>query len=129
MASLRETVRINAAPDAVWGVVRQADGLADWFPGVTAVRMDGDARTVVMDGGLELVESVVNVDDDLRRFQYRIEPGLVPVEYHLSTIDVLEDGDASLLVYSAEVQPDDLAGLIAPAIQAGAAGLKAHLEA
>ena len=57
-----------------------------------------------------ITEEIVTVDDDLRRFQYSITEMPIPVEYHLSTIDVLEDGDGTLIVYGVDVQPDMLEG-------------------
>ena len=70
----------------------------------------------------------MNVDGDLRRFQYRITGGM-PVEHHLGPVDVLEDGPQSRMVaYSTEITPDDLAGLTGPSVEGGVQSLKAHLE-
>jgi len=53
----------------------------------------------------------------------------MPVEHHLGTVDVLEDGpQSSLVVYSTEITPDHLAGLVGPSVEGGVQGLKAHLE-
>ncbi len=69
-----------------------------------------------------------NVDNALRRFQYRITAGM-PVEHHLGTVDVLADGEGqSLVAYSTEVTPDAIADLMGPSIEGGLQGLKAHLE-
>ncbi len=54
----------------------------------------------------------------------------MPVEHHLGTDDVPEDGpDGALVVYSTEITPDSLADMIGPSIDGGVQGLKAHLEA
>ncbi len=88
----------------------------------------GGARSCTLAGGNQLEEDVVNVDGELRRFQYRITGGM-PVEHHLGTVDVLEDGaDGALVVYSTEITPDSLADVIGPSIDGGVQGLKAHLE-
>jgi len=63
----------------------------------------------------------------LRRFQYKITGGL-PVDHHLGTVDLLEDGPNSLVVYSTEITPDELADVVGPSIEGGVQGLKAHLE-
>ena len=57
-------------------------------------------------------------DADLRRFQYRIVPGLVPVESHLGTIDVIEHGPESIVVYSTEVSPDSFGSTMQATIAA-----------
>ena len=79
-------------------------------------------------GGAELVEELVTVDDGLRRFQYRITEGPMPLEFHLATVDVLPDGDSSLVIYSTEVIPDDAKPVVDAAIASGVEGLKAYLE-
>lgn len=128
MASLRSTARIARPADEVWKTVSDVAGISAWFPGIEHATAAEGTRTCTLAGGHELQEDVVNVDHDLRRFQYRITGG-IPVEHHLGTVDVLEDGpDSALVVYSTEVSPDSLAGLMGPSIEGGVQGLKAHLE-
>ena len=128
MASLRSTARIARPADEVWKVVSDAAGISAWFPGIETATAGDGTRSCTLAGGHELQEDVVNVDHALRRFQYRITGGM-PVEHHLGTVDVLEDGpDAALVVYSTEVTPDGLADLMGPSIEGGVQGLKAHLE-
>ena len=127
MASLRTHARIARPADEVWKVVSDAAGISEWFPGIEQATVDNGTRTCTLAGGMTLVEDVVTVDDELRRFQYRITDGM-PVENHLGTVDVLDDGDGALVVYSTEVSPDSLADLMRPAIEGGVQGLKAKLE-
>lgn len=128
MASLRSTARIARPADEVWKVVSDPAGISAWFPGIEHATAEEGTRTCTLAGGHELREDVVNVDDELRRFQYRITEGM-PVDYHLGTVDVLEDGpQASLVVYSTEVTPDGLAKLMGRSVEGGVQGLKAHLE-
>jgi hypothetical protein len=97
-------------------------------PGIEQSSASGSTRSCTLAGGMQLEEDIVNVDDALRRFQCRITAGM-PVEHHLGTVDVLEDGDGqSLVVYSTEVTPDAIADLMGPSIEGGLQGLKAHLE-
>lgn len=128
MATIRHHITIDRSPDEVWKVVSDAGAISTWFPGMESSSSDGATRTVVMGGGIELQEDIVTNDDELRRFQYRITPGAMPVDYHLGTIDVLPVGDTSLVVYSAEIVPDDIAPLLSPALEGGLAGLKARIE-
>jgi hypothetical protein len=74
--------------------------------------------------GGPLEEEIVTSDPQLRRFQYRIVGGAVPVEQHLGTVDVLEDRDGPLVVSSTEVTPDELAGQLGPTIEEGLQGLR-----
>ncbi|MBC7680528.1 MAG: SRPBCC family protein [Pseudorhodobacter sp.] len=128
MASLRSTARISRPADEVWKTVSDAAGISAWFPGIEHATATDGTRSCTLVGGHELHEDVVNVDHDLRRFQYTITSGM-PVEYHLGTVDVLENGpEGALVVYSTEITPNSLAELIGPSIEGGVQGLKAHLE-
>lgn len=128
MASLRSTARIARPADEVWKTVSDAAGISAWFPGIEQATAADGTRSCTLAGGHELQEDIVNVDSELRRFQYKITAGM-PVEYHLGTVDVLEDGpDSTLVVYSTEIIPDSLAELMGPSIEGGVHGLKAHLE-
>lgn len=128
MASLRSTARIARPADEVWEVVSDPAGISAWFPGIEEATAGAGTRSCTLAGGHQLEEDVVNIDDALRRFQYRITGGM-PVEHHLGTVDVLEDGpQGALVVYSTEITPDSLADVIGPSIDGGVQGLKAHLE-
>lgn len=127
MASLRATARIARPADAVWKVVSDAAGISAWFPGIEHATAADGTRSCTLAGGHELHEDIVNIDGDLRRFQYSITSWL-PVDHHLGTVDVLEDGQNSLVVYSTEITPDELADVVGPSIEGGVQGLKAHLE-
>ena len=127
MATIRHHAHVKASPDEIWKVVSDSSTMPSWFPGVKGVKVDGNRRTVDL-GGMELIEDIVTSDDELRRFQYRIVGGPMVPEYHLGTIDVLPDGDGSLVIYATEVLPDAAKQMIDPTIAAGVAAIKAHLE-
>jgi uncharacterized membrane protein len=129
MATLRSDARIARPADEVWKVVSDVGGISKWFPSIESATVTPSGRTISLGGGITLNEDVVTNDDALRRFQYKILPGgPVPVEFHLGTVDVLEDGDGSRVVYSTEITPDSLAAILGPSIEAGVAGLKDHVE-
>lgn len=127
MATIRHHAHIDRSPGEVWKVVADAGAISNWFPGIDTSSADGATRRCSM-GGAELVEELVTVDDGLRRFQYRITEGPMPLEFHLATVDVLPDGDSSLVIYSTEVIPDDAKPVVDAAIASGVEGLKAYLE-
>ena len=127
MATLRETIHIDAPPAKVWAEVRNPMAFVNWFEGLEA-ELVGNARKIKM-GDATITEEIVTVDDDLRRFQYSITEMPIPVEFHLATIDVLEDGGGTLVVYGVDVKPDSLAPLLGPTISGAATAMKQHLEA
>ncbi|MGE3795769.1 MAG: SRPBCC family protein [Dehalococcoidia bacterium] len=127
MATIRHHAHIDRSPDDVWKVVSDAGAISEWFPGIDTSIAEGNTRRCSM-AGSTLAEEIVTVDDALRRFQYRISEGPMPLQFHLGTVDVLPDGDGSLVVYSTEVVPDDAKPLFDPAIAGGVQGLKNYLE-
>jgi len=127
MATTRSHVRINRSADDVWKVVSDAGNIAAWFPSITTSSVSGTTRSCEMEGGIPLVEEIVTNDPRLRRFQYRITSG-VPLESHLGTVDVLDDGTASIVVYTTDVVPDAMADVLGPSIEAGVQGLKQYCE-
>lgn len=129
MATIRHHAQIDRSPDDVWRAVADAGAISTWFPLIEASRAEGDSRFCTLQGGGKLEEQIVTSDDELRRFQYRITDGDMPVEFHLGTIDVLPNGDGSLVVYSTEVTPDEVAEQMDGALAEGLQGLKEHLEA
>jgi hypothetical protein len=125
---MRETIHIDAPPEKIWAELREPLALLDWFDGIDSGEMVGTARKLKM-GDISVTEEIVTVDDDLRRFQYSITELPIPIEFHLSTIDVLEDGDGTLIVYGVDVRPDELKGILAPTISGAVKGMKKHFEA
>jgi carbon monoxide dehydrogenase subunit G len=128
MATLRTHLTIDRPADEVWSVVSDAGNISAWFPMVQTSTADGGQRHCELDGGVPLDEEIVTNDAELRRFQYRIVGGAVPVTSHLGTVDVLEQGGSSLVVYSTEVTPDEVAGTLGPAVEDGLRGLKSYCE-
>lgn len=127
MATIRHHTHIGRSPDDVWKVVSDAGAISNWFPGIDTSSAEGAVRRCAM-GDVQLTEDIVTVDDELRRFQYRITEGPMPLEFHLGTIDVLPDGDGSLVIYSTEVLPDDAKALFDPVLAGGVEGLRSYLE-
>ena len=127
MATMRAHARINRPADEVWKVVSDV-GNMDWFPAAESCSLSGTTRTVTFGGGITVDEEIVTNDDELRRLQYRIVGGAMPVESHLGTVDVLEDGDSSILVYSTDVEPDGLAKPMRSSTRAAVEALKQRLE-
>ncbi|MGH2684305.1 MAG: SRPBCC family protein [Actinomycetota bacterium] len=127
MATIRHHTHVDRSPDDVWKVVSDAGSISAWFPGIETSSAEGSERRCSVAGGIELVEEIVTVDDELRRFQYRITEGM-PVEFHLGTVDVLPDGDGALVIYSTDVLPDQTKEFMNSALADGLAGLKSHLE-
>lgn len=129
MGTIRQHAHIDRHADDVWKAVSDWETVSRWFPMIVESSIQDDGlRNCVLANGAALQEQLVTSDDDLRRFQYTIVSGDLPVESHLATIDVLEDGDGCLVLYSVELDPDDLAEQFTPAVRDAVDGLKQHLD-
>jgi hypothetical protein len=128
MATIRLHTHVDAIPRDVWKEVRDPIALVEWMPGIDGGEMVTDTARKLRMGDISIVEEIVTVDDDLMRFQYTITEMPVPIEAHLTTIDVLPDGDGSLLIIGVNVKPDELAPIIKPAMEGALAGIKNHVE-
>ncbi|TCK25630.1 SRPBCC family protein [Pseudonocardia endophytica] len=129
MPTLRSHVVIDAPPDAVWKLVSDTANIADWFPAMRSSSGDDSRRKVVLQDGSTLDEAVVSSDANMRRYQYRVVGGDLPVEHHLGTIDVIElDAGRSIVVYGTEIEPPDIAEAFDAAISEAVSGLPHHFH-
>jgi len=128
MATIRKQVTIDVPLDAVWGALRDYGALHEMAAGfVTATEMDGDDRLVTFANGNVLRERLISIDDDARRVAWTIVDG--PYSHHNGVAQVFSDGDArTRFVWTADLLPDETAGLSAEAMEIGTQAIKRELE-
>ncbi len=142
MATMRREIWIDRTADDVWSVVGDPLAVTSWFPGTTAVELDGDLRTITLASGLPLIATIA-VHPHLRRFQYRLQ-GALPVEEHLTSIDVIavpepggdgfgdgspvDQAERCVVVYSTDVVPHALAPIVDGAVGDALEALKQLME-
>jgi hypothetical protein len=127
MATIRHHAHIARPAAEVWAIVEDPGDIDSWLPGIDACTLDGDVRTIST-MGIEIKEQILVNDPELRRMQYTIVAGPVQPEHHLATIDVIENGDETVFVYSCDVRPDDLGALFDGVYKAGAEAIKERAE-
>ncbi len=101
---------IDAPVDDVWQAIRRFDGVGDWNPGVTAVRMLSGGSTEVggvrhidlPDGGV-IVETLLHHSDLEHAYGYRIDEAPIPVEGYRAVhrLRTITEGDATLSEWTA----------------------------
>jgi uncharacterized protein YndB with AHSA1/START domain len=128
MPSIRSHVVIDAHPDAVWKVVSDTANVADWFPAMATSTGTDTRRTVTLRDGASIEEEVVTADPALRRYQYRVTGGDLPIEHHLGTVDVIElDAGRSLVVHGTDIEPPSVADAFDAAISEAVAALPRYI--
>ncbi len=127
MGTGRVHIRITHPVDEVWAVIGDFTGIDSWFPGVESVEATEQGRKVGLPGGAEVSERLVTNDADLHRQQYALVdvPG---VTSHLATIDVIDDREGSLVVYSFDVEPQAMVPFMQQNYVAALAALKEHVD-
>ena len=93
----QQSVEIKATPQAVWGLVKNFDGLDKWHPAFKADviksgrnNMKGAVRTLTLtEDGASFDEELLKFDDDRMFFRYRIVgDSPFPITHYVSTLSV-----------------------------------------
>jgi polyketide cyclase/dehydrase/lipid transport protein len=87
---------VPASADAVWQVVRQFNGLADWHPIISESKIEsgsaqevGAVRRLTLADGSQVAEKLLILDDDDRSYTYAFtDPGAMPVRSYRSTVRI-----------------------------------------
>jgi carbon monoxide dehydrogenase subunit G len=127
MGTTRCHTRIARDPEEVWAVITDPCSVTSWFPGVTACTFTDGIRTATTTTGMEVSETVYTNDSELHRFQYGAVPGGF-FESQVATLDVVEDGEGSIVIFSVDATPDSVIPSLKQAYEAALASLKNLLE-
>jgi carbon monoxide dehydrogenase subunit G len=128
MASIRKEISLNAAPEAVWDVVRDVGAVATRFaPGfVVDVQMEEGARLVTFGNGMVARETIVDLDEAARRLVYSVASERLT--HHNASFQVFAEGAGSRLIWVADVLPDAAAPTVDAMMDEGAAAAKRALD-
>ena len=118
MGTVRRHAFVDCNADKVWSFVGAPERLHEWFP-ITECRVEGNKRWITLAAGIVFEEDIITLDQDLRRFQYKIVNNSL-IKFHLGTVNVIPDGDnRCLMMYSTDMDPEVLALPIAGAASLG----------
>jgi hypothetical protein len=129
MASIRKTLDIAVPAATAWAALRQLDQTHRLFaPVLTDSRIEQDIRTVTFNGGMTVLERIIDVNDEGRRIAYTvIGRGF---DHHNASMEILElDAESCRFVWVTDLLPAERAALVQPLVEQGSAALKRNLEA
>lgn len=128
MASVRKTVVTRARAEAVWDAIRDIGALhTRLVPGfVVATRLEPGARIVTFANGVTVREPIVTLDEEARRLVWSVE-GLRATHYN-GAVQVFEEAASCVVVWTADFLPDDMAGEIDAAMEAGTQAMQRALD-
>jgi hypothetical protein len=131
MASIVREIPIAAPAQYCWDAVRAFDAvhvrLAPGF--VTGLTMISDRdRLVTFRSGVVATETLVGIDEQSMRLAYKIDGGPMHSGHYNASVQVIPDGAAHCrFVWVVDVLPDEVAGRIAEAMDAGLRAIGATL--
>jgi hypothetical protein len=129
LASIIKQVETATPVEMVWSAIRDLGALhTRLVPGfVTDTVLDGDARIVTFANGMVIREPIITVDDEHRRVVWSAEGG--PHDHYNAAAQAIEQPDGTTLVtWTADFKPDELAPAMDEMMAAGAAAMKVALD-
>lgn len=130
MSSIRREI-LTAAPLAeVWAAARDVGALhIRLVPGfVVDTKLEAGARVVTFGNGMVVREPIVSIDDAAHRLVWSAEGGRT-THYNASLEVLAGAGEATRVVWTVDLLPDEMAPAIAAAMDAGMAVMQKTLDA
>jgi uncharacterized protein YndB with AHSA1/START domain len=134
MVQLRNTIAIDATPDAVWEVLGDLEATTEWLPGTVAARMDDDVRTCRTTDGFEIREQISEHSPERRRYRFRHLAVPMPIRDSTGVFTVKPQSDGSQVVLETSfealegVEEEQIAGMMNGAFEQALASLKRRVE-
>lgn len=93
--------------DALWALIGDFGGLHRWHPEVRQLDLswEGRIRTLHFIDGTRAVERLEARNEEARRYVYTLVDGVLPVSDCRASLEVLDQGQGCLVVWSAEFLP------------------------
>ena len=128
MATLRESVFIQAAPEAIWDAARDVAALhTRLVPGfVVDTKLEGAVRVVTFANGMTAREPIVSVDDERRRLAWGAVGGRTT--HYNAVLEVGAHHNGSVVTWTIDLLPDELASPINAMQRQGLAAMKKAFE-
>ena len=129
MASITKHIDTVAPVRAVWSAIRDVGALhTRLVPGfVVDTVLDGDARIVTFANGMVIREPIIAIDEERHRLVWSAEAP--QFEHYNSSAQAIEQSDdTTVVVWTADFKPDELADVVNDMMTAGAAAMKIALD-
>jgi carbon monoxide dehydrogenase subunit G len=106
MSNFKIQENYESSADAVWKLLGDFGGIADWMPGIESCEVSGEGvgavRKIAMPGGANVEETLEAHDEGARSLSYSIGEGPLPVQDYLATITVNEEGSGCSVDWTAK---------------------------
>ena len=102
---MRSIVISNSFPvdiNEVWKVINDLTR-CDWIPGVQKISIKDNIRSFGMEGMGKIKEKIIGCNQESKQLKYSTIETSVPIEHHLSTIELLAIKEGCLLKWTTEI--------------------------
>ena len=129
MASITKNIETTAPVQSVWSAIRDIGALhTRLVPGfVLDTVLDGDARIVTFANGMVIREPIITIDEEHDRLVWSAE-GPQFEHYNSSAQAIEQADDTTVVVWTADFKPDELANVVDEMMTVGAAAMKTALD-
>lgn len=126
MATLRQDIDLDIAPDDAWDALRDFGALHERLVKgfVTACEAKGNERVITFANGMTVREVLVGTDDEHRRLTYAIPEGFA---HYQGTAWIVPTDTGCRFVWHVDLLPDERAGDVAEMMVHGAAAISRTL--
>jgi carbon monoxide dehydrogenase subunit G len=128
MATLHNSVLIDATPGAIWDAARDVGALhTRLVPGfVVDTQLDGDTRIVTFANGMVAREPIISVDDERRRLAWSAEGGRT--RHYNAVLQIFAHGSGSRVEWTIDLLPNEMASAIQAMQEQALATMKRTFE-
>jgi len=84
----------------------------DWVPGVKSCDFDGEVRSLILPGAGAIKERILVHDNSARRIEYSCFESPGALTSHHAKMEILNDGQHSLLAWEAIIEPIELEAFV-----------------
>lgn len=128
MATIKRQIMLNRHADEVWKELADFSAATRLFDGlVTGCETRGDRRSLTLANGLKINQQLVTLDEADRRLVYTVLNGFFT--HHIASMQILPKGKGCILVWICDFLPNEVAGRIAPLVDAGCEAVQRSFEA
>jgi len=122
MASIHKTIPVDTTPEQAWEALRDYGAVHERVAAgfVTDTELIDDVRTVTFVNGAIARERLVSLDDDRRRLVYAVIDSPLHAAHQQAVVEVVPDGNGSIIRWTTDVLPDEIAPVIDGMMDLGA---------
>lgn len=99
--------QFSATAEQLWAIVGTPDRI-DWVPGATSCQVDGDIRSLTLQGAGRIKERILSHDHQKRTMEYSCFETAAPLQSHRSRIEVIANADGCQLIWQTTVTPSEI---------------------